>query len=151
MFIIYFIYYVIFTQEYHICAHEKALLAYFQGGRYDRFSCYFIKQCVFVCVAWCCCLNKGPFSQEYLPARGRANVILRPLSRRLDRYDRMIQTESRDSKAVIQALCLFTAAMCTSQCQLRTYNLRANARLSALLYTCISYIASLSIAMAFSR
>ena len=23
-------------------------------GRCDIFSCYFIKQCVFVCVEWCC-------------------------------------------------------------------------------------------------
>ena len=32
----------------------------------DFCSCYFMKQCVFVSVEWCCCLNKDHFSQDGL-------------------------------------------------------------------------------------
>ena len=46
----------------------------------------------------------------------------RPLSRHLDRCDRMIQNESRDPNG--GNVCLFSAATCTSQCKLRS--LRAN-------------------------
>ena len=46
-------------------------------------------------------------------------------------------------------VCLFSAATCTSQCQLRS--IRANARLSALITTCRESLVSLSIAVAFSR
>ena len=35
-------------------------------GRCDRLSCYFIKQCVLVCVEWCCSSYKDQFSQDYL-------------------------------------------------------------------------------------
>ena len=30
----------------------------------------------FVCVEWCCCLNKAQFSQDYLAARGRDNAFI---------------------------------------------------------------------------
>ena len=39
----------------------------------DFFSCYFMKQCVFVSVELCCCLNKDHF-QSTLSRRGSANV-----------------------------------------------------------------------------
>ena len=57
--------------------------------------------------------------------------VYRPLSRRLDRCDRMIQNESRDPNG--SNVCLFSAAMCTSQCKLRS--LHADASLFALIYT----------------
>ena len=69
----------------------------------------------------------------------------RPLSRRLDHCDRIIQNESRDSN--IGNMYLFSAVTCTSHCKLRS--LCANARLSTLLYTFREALASLSIAMAF--
>ena len=59
----------------------------------------------------------------------------RPLSRRLDRCDRMIQNESRYSNG--GNVRLFTAATCTSQCKLRS--LRTHARLSSLLYSFREY------------
>ena len=74
------------------------------------------------------------------------NKANRPLSRRLNRCDRMVQNESRDSNG--GNVRLFSVAMCTSQCKLCL--LRANARLSALLYTVRESLASLSIAMEFS-
>ena len=55
----------------------------------------------------------------------------RPLSRRLNRCDRMIQNEFRDSNG--GNMRTFSAVTCTSQCKLRS--LRANASLSALIYT----------------
>ena len=60
-------------------------------------------------------------------------VLYRPLSRRLDRCNRIIQNKSTDQNGVIIRY------------------LRAHARLSALLYTFTESLASLSIAMAFSR
>ena len=69
----------------------------------------------------------------------------RPLSRRLDRCDRMIQNESRGPNG--GNMCLFSAATCTSQCKFRS--LRTNAHLSALLDTFRESLASLSIAMEF--
>ena len=61
----------------------------------------------------------------------------RPLSRRLDRFDRMIQNESNDGN-----VCLFSAATHTSQCKLRS--LRAENKHTL---TPFGSIASLSIAM----
>ena len=62
---------------------------------------------------------------------GRNTNKYRPLSRHLDRCDRMIQNESRVPHG--GNVCLFSAALCTSQCKLRS--LCANARLSALICT----------------
>ena len=50
----------------------------------------------------------------------------RPLSRRLDRYDHMIQKESSDPNG--GNVCLFSAATCMSQCKL--HSLHAYVRLS---------------------
>ena len=86
----------------------------------------------------------------------------RPLSRRLDRCDRMIQNGSRDPGNGGN-VCLFSAVTCMSQCKLRS--LHANARLSESNLHCdvqvvtenkhtlpaCGSLASLSIAMAFSR
>ena len=41
--------------------------------RCDRFSCYFIKQCVFVCLKLCCCLNNAQFSQDCLAAAAQTS------------------------------------------------------------------------------
>ena len=57
----------------------------------------------------------------------------RPLSRRLDRCDRMIQNESKVPSG--GNVNLFSAATCTSQCKLRS--LRANARLLYRNVSCI--------------
>ena len=94
-------------------------------GRCDRFSCYFIKHCVFVFVEWCCWLNRAHFCHDCLAEAAPT----RALSRRLDRSDRMIQNESRDSNGGN-----VRAATCTSQCKLCSLR-AAHSRLSALLYT----------------
>ena len=85
----------------------------------------------------------------------------RPLSRCLDRCDRMIQTESSDPNGGNASL--FSAATCTSQCKLRPYaqmpacqvrNLHCGVHVAAEnKHTLPTFgsLASLSIAMAFSR
>ena len=108
-------------------------------GRCGIFSCYFIKQwvcvcvCVCVCAEWCYCLNKAQFSQDCLAKTAQRHH--RPFSRRLDRCDRMIQNEYRDSNG--GNVPLFTAATCTSQC--KVCSLRTHARLPGLLYAFREY------------
>ena len=77
----------------------------------------------------------------------RINTYYRPLSRRLDRCDRVIQNQSRHPNG--GNVRLFSAVTSMSQCKLRS--LCAMICLSALFYTFRESLGSLSIAMAFSR
>ena len=80
---------------------------------------------------------------------GSYNIVqhLLPLSRHLDRCDRMIQDESGDPNG--GNVRLFSAATCTSQCKLGS--LHTNARLSALIYRFRESLTSFWIAMPFPK
>ena len=105
-----------------------------KNSKYLKFDIiYLLPPLNVIFTATTCDVHAAPENEHIIAAvwvASDADVAIKanmPLSRCLDRCDRMIQNESRNSNG--GNVRLFTAATYTSQCKLRSF--RANVRLSA--------------------